>query len=95
MRTRDRCERSHHGFGPVAMWVGLPLLTLVIPVLVLVSGVRRRLPNREGMSIAEFGWGQMLIAWAILLAFVCLVCIPFLALREKARRQRRWASRSA
>ena len=95
MRLRDRYVRSHHGFGPIAMWVGLPLLSLVIPVIVLLTGARRRAPTQDGMSIGEFGWGQMLLVWGILLAFVYLVYIPFLAPREKARCQRRRASRRA
>ncbi|GAA2025021.1 hypothetical protein GCM10009720_00940 [Yaniella flava] len=41
------------------------------------------------MSISEFGWGNMLWVWLILLAFIYLVYIPFLAPVMERRRQRK------
>ncbi|NWN87793.1 MAG: hypothetical protein HLX51_04510 [Micrococcaceae bacterium] len=89
MCFRDRYQKKHQGFGPVALYLGLPLLTLVIPVIALVTGARRRRLNEEGMSISEFGWGNMLWVWLILLAFIYLVYIPFLAPVMERRRQRK------
>lgn len=89
MRFRDRYKRSVHGYGPWALYVIIPALTLIIPLLALLTGIRRRWPNEEGMSVAEFGWDRMLLIWLILLAFVYLVWIPFVAPARERRRRRR------
>lgn len=91
MRFRDRYRREHHGHGPVTLWVVIPLLTLVIPLVVLITGIHRRRANRDGMTVEEFGWENMLGVWVILLAFIYLVYIPFLAPARERRRKRRAA----
>lgn len=91
MRFRDRFQRSHHGYGPVALSLVIPLLTLIVPLFALITGVRRRRPNVEGVSVSDFGWPDMLVVWLILMTLVYLVYIPFLAPARERRRRRRLA----
>lgn len=59
VRFRDRYRRRHHGHGAVTLDVVIPLLTLTVPVIALVSGIRRGRPNHEGITVSEFGWGTL------------------------------------
>lgn len=77
MKFLDRYRKSHHGYSPLAIFLVIPLLTLVIPLIALISG----------MSDTGSAWGRMLVVWGLLLAFVYLVYVPFIAPREKRRRE--------
>lgn len=87
MRFRDRFRKTHHGFSTLQLYVVIPALTLIVPVIALITGIRRRRPNSDGMTVPEFGWLEMGAIWLILLAFMYLVYVPFLASHRNNRRK--------